>query len=90
MNVTLKTSTEVIPFIMNHGGNAPNVSMIEMMEKSQLVQYRAWMEDGEIKGLRIFMRVINPFRRAMGFAMIEDYSNGYDIQPETETPIESA
>jgi hypothetical protein len=90
MNTTLTNSTDAVAYILAQGGLAPNQTMVDVMEKTQAIQYRAWLEDGRIKGLRVFMRVINPFRREMGFALIEDYANGHDIQPETATPENSA
>jgi hypothetical protein len=72
----------VLAYLKINSDYEPHAQMLEPLVKAQMFHFRVWKEDNAIKGLRIFMKVLNPFQGAMGFALIEDFSNGYAIEPD--------
>lgn len=72
----------IIGYVKSASELQPNKAMLETLLKSNAMQVRVWEEQGIILGLRAFVLVPNPFQGAMGFALVQDFANGYEIEPD--------
>ncbi len=82
MVFTEKSIGNVISYLKTVSDYTPNLELINKITANNTVdifQYRFFVNENGLAGLRIFMRVINPFSNTAGWALIEDLSNGHNI-----------
>lgn len=58
-------------------GAKPNEQMLKIAIESKTIEVHAAKLNGVILGMRVFQRVINPIRAQSGYALLEDWANGF-------------
>lgn len=65
----------IMEFATKQGAN-PNQQMIELAIRTEVLDVRVAKLNGVILGMRVFQRMVNPMRGELGYALLEDWSNG--------------
>lgn len=75
--IGLEKDIKLIAEFARQQGAKVHEQMLETLMKTNSIEVYSANLNGVILAIRVFQRVINPMRGAMGYALLEDWSNGF-------------